>query len=178
MHNRTLKCKESSKTLRLWKWLWWHFLSRTYTPVTVSFIGRNWCTKNDRLAFFFFFWKSTFLGWPHHYRSILGTACSLPTKGHCRAAKFTLISTHPEMQKDTDACLSEGSFFYTLDKILWDSCSSQMTPRDDCFFLMSTVSCQLKCFFLLLSPVNFHLCHTIQLKYHFIRGFPCPHPAS
>jgi len=128
MHNHILKCKVSSKTLRPWRWLWWHFLSQTYTPVTFFFIGRNWCTKNDRPAFFL---KSTFLWWPHHfthYRSILRKACSLPTKGHCRVTKFTLISAHPEMQKDTNAYLCEGSFSYALDKILWDSCCSQMTP--------------------------------------------------
>lgn len=128
------------------------------------------------------FCESTFLQWMHHFThviSILHKAHSLPTKGQCRVAKFTLTSVHPKMPKDTG--LTSGN---VLSFILWTKsyeivAAPKMTSSQRwlIFFLTPQMACKLKAFFLL-CPVNFHLSLIIQLKYHFLRGFPAPtlHP--
>lgn len=67
-----------------------------------------------------------------------------PTTGQCKVTKSL-----SNMQKDTKAYLGKVFFFYTLDKILWNSCYSKWHPlRDGWFFpLMSKISCKFKCFF-------------------------------
>lgn len=102
---------------------------------------------------------------------------SLSTKGQCRVTKFTLISAHPKVQKDTRLIWVKALSFTARTKPWELVAAPRLHLRDDRFSLMSTVSCKLKCIFFLLCPVNFHLPHIIQLRYYFLREiFPCLQP--